>query len=161
MKTKVTTPDGLKFTINVPEGYEIQQENDGFKVVKKQGVEWKDFGDVTGAYIETDCRIFDYSSSRASSTNRNIFPTESEAKACLALSQLLQWRDKYNGEPIADWCDWTDEAQRRWAVFFHKEEITISVMYNSRTALAFKTKEIAELFAKDFEQLIIEAKPLL
>lgn len=147
--------------IQIPEGYEIDEEkstftNIVFKEIKKQKPEWEDFGMVTGYFISGYCSAVSYSGI-SHKENKNTYPTLEEAKASIALTQLLQWRDKYNE-------GWKRDYKLKWdyryIIRFVNEEIEI---LNScyRNVLCFKNKQIAEKFKEDFEDLIIQAKELL
>ena len=118
---------------------------------------WEDFGEVVGYYIDDIGNIRCYSGS-SFITNRNIFPTKQDAEACIALSQLLQWRDKYNDgwEP-----DYTDYNESKFVITFFNEEIIVTGTNRYRYVLAFKSAEIRDKFVNDFEDLIEQAKPLL
>ena len=120
---------------------------------------WEDFGHVKGGYIDDSCDIItinDYT--EASFFNRSLFPTKQEAKACLALSQLCQWRDKYN----KGWKPkWDFHGDNKWIVYFDKNQIKTGFSINMSYVLSFKTPEIRDKFLEDFFELIIEARFLL
>ena len=90
----------------------------------------------------------------------NFFPTEEERKAVFALRKLCWLRDEYNGEPLADWCDWR-AANTKYCIEFYDNEITTFNYNCTRTVLAFKTRELRDKFVKNFRELIEIAKPLL
>ena len=91
----------------------------------------------------------------------NFFPTYEERKAVFALRKLCWLRDAYNGEPLADWCDWADIIQCKYVILFEKSCIYKGVLYTISVPLAFKTKELRDKFAENFRELIETAKPLL
>ena len=121
---------------------------------------WEDFGDVEGfsLLVKPDyIRAFKRYVKSSSTESKVIFPTEAEAKACLALSQLCQWRDKYN----SGWKpDWTDNSYK-CVIYFNNCEIITNFMTTCQSVLAFKTEEIRDKFLEDFSELIMEAAPLL
>ena len=118
---------------------------------------WKDFGHVKGGYIDDRCDIITINNyADASFFNRSVFPTEQEAKACLALSQLCQWRDKYNKGWKPDWSD----NNLKYEIFFNRNQMSTQDSYYARV-LSFKTPEIRDKFLEDFFELIIEARFLL
>ena len=90
----------------------------------------------------------------------NFFPTEEERKAVFALRRLCWLRDAYNGEPLADWCDWSDD-NTKYVIYFDSGNIYKGVLYFSSVNLAFKTSELRDKFAENFEDLILTAKPFL
>ena len=121
---------------------------------------WEDLKLLKGFYVDIDSEIDSISDGDISAINRNLFPTKAEAEACLALSQLCQLRDAYNGEPLADWCDWSD-ANTKYCIEFYDNEITAFNYNCTRKVLAFKTSELRDKFVENFSELIETAKPLL
>lgn len=87
-------------------------------------------------------------------------PTEKEYKAMLALRKLLWLRDAYNGEPLANWCDWYKD-NAKYVIIFTNNKIYKTSTVNSQEILAFKTIELRDKFTENFEELILIAKPLL
>ena len=88
------------------------------------------------------------------------FPTMKEIKANNALRKLCYLRDAYNGEPLADWCDWSD-GTTKYCICFYKDEISKPPYRNTRKILAFKTEKLRDEFFENFRELIETAKPLL
>ena len=88
------------------------------------------------------------------------FPTIEETKANNALRKLCYLRDAYNGEPLADWCDWQDN-NKKYCIIIYKGEIYKDNYLNISQILAFKTRELRDKFVENFEDLILTAKPLL
>jgi hypothetical protein len=116
---------------------------------------WSDFGVVKGAYIDSYsvvCRNVNFSTSH--NDNKNTYPTTKEAESALALSQLCQWRDKVNGEPLSDWADWTDNDQEKYCIIIHRNVIDTGISYNTFHDLTFKTPEIRDQFLKDHKDLL-------
>lgn len=136
-------------------------ENTYPELFKKQ-IEWENFGKLQGCYVTTSsfidlCSTTSKRSIEANFTNKNAFPTRVEAEACLALSQLCQWRDKYN----QGWKpDWTSSIQK-YAIYFLNDEMVTDWLTNKQCVLAFKTEAIRSKFLEDFRNLIETAKPLL
>ena len=115
---------------------------------------------VKGYYLDSNCFVRRYRD-ETNNFNKNIFPTKEEAEACLALSQLCQLRDAYNGEPLADWCDWTNSNQKKYCIVIYKGEIYKDDNVNISNILSFKTEKLRYKFLENFEDLILTAKPLL
>ena len=88
-------------------------------------------------------------------------PTEKEYKAMLALRKLLWLRDAYNGEPLADWCNWKSTNQYKYCIEALEDEMTTSNYKCTRKVLAFKTSKLRDEFFENFRELIETAKPLL
>ena len=130
------------------------------KKEKELPTKWEDLKKLDGFYVEIDSEIDSISDGDISAINRNVFPTKSEAEACLALSQLCQLRDAYNGEPLADWCDWSF-PKMKFVIYFDENEIFTTEHFYTSSCLAFKTRELRDKFLENFEDLILTAKPLL
>lgn len=164
----INTTDVTELNIVPQNGFIIDLENSdlsvGKIVFKKKESQlpttWEDLKKLDGFYVESNSEIGSISG-YISTINRNVFPTKEEAEACLALSQLCQLRDAYNGEPLADWCDWANSNQKKYCIIIHKGEIYKDNYVNLTKILSFKTGELRDKFVKNFEDLILTAKPLL
>ena len=153
--------ENKELNIIAPEGYEIDKENSTFeKIVFKKINElpktWEELKYISGAFISTFSDINTINSIKTDSSAKNIFPTKELAEAALALAQLLQLRDRYNGD--------------NEGFIFNKNNYCISVYnYNIdkswnaqiHRVLAFRTKELGDEFYNNFKDLIEIAKPLL
>jgi meiotically up-regulated gene 157 (Mug157) protein len=79
------------------------------------------------------------------------------AEAILALCQLIQLRNCYNG----DWVpDWTDPTQDKFIIEICKNEIECSCVAISNAVLYFKTEYLRDEFMRNFRTLIEKLKPL-
>jgi len=156
MKTIEITEQQAKemFDSGIPSLRSIAETN--YPELFKKKIEWKDFSEVEGYYVNQDSEIVVYKGYNSSEDNKNIFPTEEEAEACLALSQLCQWRDKYN----ENWKPNYNDNNVKYQIFFNRDQIFKAGSYYSRV-LSFKTEEIRNKFLEDFTELIIECKSLL
>jgi hypothetical protein len=125
-------------------------------ITKKKSPQWEDFGEIKGCYITEDSYIAKYTG-ESNRNNENVFPTEEETKACLALSQLCQWRDKYNRGWKPDW----ESLEDKYCLYIHKNNINPSMYFHAQQVLSFRTEEIRDKFLEDFRDLIEIAKPLL
>ena len=145
--------------IEVPEGYEIDKENSTFEKIvfkEKEGLpmSWEDLGDVKGYYIDSMSEISNISCPSINHA-KNTWPTRELAEAALALSQLLQLRDRWNG-------DWKREYGGFTAVIINKrEEIVKEELQSYNAPLVFKSNELRDKFLETFRDLIETAKPLL
>lgn len=116
--------------------------------------EWDDFGRVNGYYINACSDISALTKSNISDkSNRNTWPTKEEAEAALALSQLLQWRNKYNGDYLFD-------VGSHYAIANFGDHFQVK-LFSAPYPLRFKDKETATKFLNDFYELLEIAKPLL
>ena len=154
--------ENKELNIISPEGYEIDKENSTFeKIVFKRTSNnlpktWKDLKYVSGAYISNLSNINTVNSTETIPSAKNIFPTKELAEAALALAQLLQLRDRYNGD--------------NKGFIFGKDNYCIT-LYNhninkywdryTQRILAFRTIELRDEFYNNFKDLIEIAKPLL
>ena len=150
--------------IEVPEGYEIDMENSTFETIKfkeksKLPMSWKELGDITGYYIDSTSSLkncYGYSSRG----KENLWPTKELAEAALALSQLLQLRDRWNG----DWkADYSMSGQYKFVIGTYFNEVCENDLGFSQKChpLVFKSPDLRHLFFKTFRDLIETAKPLL
>ena len=130
------------------------------KKEKELPTKWEDLKKLKGYYVNDLSEIFNLRNANMT-ISKNLFPTKAEAEACLALSQLCQLRDAYNGEPLADWCNWTNSNQKKYSLVIYKGEIYKDNCVNISKILSFKTDKLRDKFVKNFEDLILTAKPLL
>ena len=150
--------------IQVPEGYEIDREKSTFekivfkKVEKELPKSWGELDNVSGYYVDKNSKVYNCINHLTVDDNRNIFPTREEAEACLALAQLCQLRDGYNGgwKP-----DWKDDREKKHCIEFFKGKIQKNYYHVLKKVLCFKTQELRDKFLENFRDLIETAKPLL
>jgi len=123
----------------------------------KEKPKWEDFGKINGCFTTSLSQIVNMSESSTHGGNKNTWPTKEEADAALALSQLCQWRDKYNEGWKPNW----DNNDAKNVIYVASNELTKDSARNYQHVLAFKSREIRDKFFNDFEELIEVAKPLL
>ena len=153
-----------EFKIQVPEGYKIDRENSTFEKIVFKKIErelpksWEELKVVEGFYIDEDSHIHDCPMVDVLRKNKNVFPTEAEAEACIALAQLCQLRDRYNDgwKP-----DWEDDREKKHCIEFFKGKIQKNYYHVLKKVLCFKTQELRDKFLENFRDLIETAKPLL
>ena len=162
--------------ITAPEGCEIEKVEliDGVAVVtfkekeRKLPKSWDEFCEMFQikdgeCYFDSASVIFEYNLTgerctepRRAKTDLNVLPDRATAEAVLALCQLIQLRDCYNG----DWVpDWTDE-ERKYMIEFYENDISNSICYASSKIFFFKTEELRDEFLRNFRPLIEKLKPL-
>ena len=150
-------------TIQAPEGYEIDKEKSTFeKIVFKpkapEKPKWEDFGEVKSYFVSSYSKIGELKDSIVTDSTKNTWPTKEEAEACIALSQLCQWRDKYN----EGWKpNWNNTKEGKHCICIEKNAITFGLYSFTNKILSFKTDKIRNKFLEDFRDLIETAKPLL
>ena len=149
-----------------PAGYEVDRDNSTFERIVYKPValpaSWESLGQIDGWWImagsavhpATSCTTTDYDS-------RNVFPTKEDAEAAVALAQLCQLRNRYNG---GDWKPKYDQlgVPKYYISLDLCGEPSIHVATQSH-CLTFKTKKLAEEFLSHdaIKELIMIAAPLL
>ena len=159
--------------ITPPEGCEIEKVEivDGVAVVTFKKKErqlpksWEEFCEMSVIkanqefYIDVCCgiNVVERACGRDSNTDKNLLPDRATAEAVLALCQLIQLRDCYNG----DWVpDWKDRDTLKYSIDFLECEIKTAIYYRSTSLLYFKTEELRAEFLRNFRPLIEKLKPL-
>ena len=165
--------------INAPEGFEIEKVEivNGAAVVtfkKKEQIlpkSWEEFCEMFPDLLPynfviqkhdlyPDDFIFLQSyNNRLIEEMKKFTGDRATAESVLALCQLIQMRDCYNG----DWVpDWDDEEQDKYVItFVCCDEITITDSYNDAySPLYFKNEKLAKEFLRCFRPLIEKLKPL-
>lgn len=149
--------------INVPEGFEIDKEKSTFEEIVFKPIKrelpktWKELEAVNGYYIEHDCNVM-HVEYETMSCHRNIFATEEQAKAAIALAQLSQLREVYRKGWVPDWNN-TNEA--KYCIIKTSGHLDKSMLWSSAHFLCFQSIQIRDEFLKNFKDLIEEASPLL
>ena len=136
-------------------GYDIKQSD------KDLPKTWKEIGIVKGYYVTRNSYIMPVSNlggPASSQNNKNIFRTEEQARASIALAQLSQLMFVYNEgwQP-----NWKDPYENKRCIAFRENHINILITIKTQCFLAFKTPKIRDKFLENFEDLIWQAKPLL
>lgn len=159
--------------ITAPEGCEIEKVElvDGVAVVtfkkkeRKLPKSWEEFCEMFPTkqneyYIDdlSEVSIGVTGGVRRVDRDENLLPDRATAEAVLALCQLVQLRNCYNG----DWVPtWEDTKERKWAISFYENQIFVTDFVNySYSLLYFKTKDLRDEFLRYFRPLIEKLKPL-
>ena len=146
-----------------PEGYEVDKEKSTFEEIVFKKIEnnlpmsWEELGVVKGYYINQNSNINNIFKTNTADNNRNVFPTEEEAKAMRAMAQLCQLRDRWNNGWKADWEDGTV----KYCIGSYKNVVYKDSYYNTSTPMVFKTEKLRNRFMETFKDLLEEAKPFL
>ena len=87
-----------------------------------------------------------------------MLPDRATAEAVLALCQLIQLRNAYNG----DWVpDWEDDEEDKYIIYSYKSRCVEGIYQNTAVSpLYFKTLELRDEFLRNFRPLIEKLKPL-
>ena len=149
--------------IECPQGYEIDKEKSTFekiifKEIKKElPKKWKDLGFVSGYYIDVASRIRVSSVQIFDEDHKNIFFTEEQAEASVALAQLTQLREVYRQGWTPDWSN----GINKFCIFMNGNKLDIDIWTYYNGFLAFQDRQTAKLFLENFRDLIKQASPLL
>ena len=147
--------------INVPEGYEIDEENSTFKCIKFKPIPKKSkFSDYDGSFVLSGYYLNNNGGMRGVSScnyesNKDVFATEKQAKMALAISQISQImaNDERFGGVVTD-KEWEDVSISKYCICREKTEQRFSIFECSYEFLAFHTREQRDLFLKENEQLV-------
>lgn len=134
------------------EGYKWDAESLTVSKIQKR---WRDDKDaeVNGYYIHSDSLIIKHSGYNTD-INHNVFATEKQAKSALAMARISQImaNDERFGGIVTDE-EW-DDNHWTYVIIRTKNGLKISIKYYIYEYLAFHTKEQAELFLKENEDLV-------
>lgn len=152
--------------IEVPDGKKAvwKDGNVIFEDIKPQlPKSWREFCEQNKIkegefFLDDNCYIEEiWVGKRHESHDRNILPNKQAAEQHLALMQLHQLRDCYRQGWIPDY---TNDS-KKWNVRKYTNKISIGRSYGDVAFLSFQTIEIAELFVKNFRDLIEQAGDLI
>ena len=125
---------------------------------------WKELNILKGGWYITNSAdvecIRDTEDNSTSDLNKNVFPTKELAEASLALTQLLQLKDVYNG-------DWKINSNNKpnETIFFIRNTYNNPYCCWSNSGLnhvlSFQKESVRNQFAENFKDLITIALPLL
>jgi hypothetical protein len=149
--------------IEIPNGFEIDKENSTFeqivfKEIKKELPKtWEELKLISGYYSNMHSSIIDVDYNDAINGNQNIFATEEQAKASIALAQLSQLREVYRNGWVPNWLD----DKYKFCIELYANEMNKDYYYSQNNFLSFQDKETRDLFFENFKDLIEQAKPLM
>jgi hypothetical protein len=127
--------------------------------VKELPKSWEELGKISGWYVTSNSFVNNLIMGLSEDEERcNLFATKEQAEASIALAQLSQLMKVYNSDWVANWCD---AEQIKHCIEFYNGEIFKDAYNGTQKFLSFKDAETRDLFLKNFEQLILTAKPLL
>lgn len=158
--------------ITAPEGCEIEKVElvDGVAVVTFREKERKlpksleefcemfpikngeSYIDEISVIIERDDNL-----NRLPDCDKLCLPDRETAEAVLALCQLIQLRNAYNGDWVPDWFDY---HQTKYVINLDEKDIVVGDRTTVGEILYFKTAELRDEFLRYFRQLIEKLKPL-
>ena len=156
----IEVKDGV---IQVPEDKEAVFE-DGKLVLKSKcpyddlPKDWHDIYEVGGYRIDSSSNIYS-GIGISNSGNSNVFKTQSQAKASIALAQLTQLYSVWNeGEEI----DWSNAGQNKFAPYIgDHHNISTRTCWRHPNTFSFLSGKKCKKFVTTFEELLKQASPLL
>lgn len=144
-----------ELNIEIPDGCEIDIEKSTFVFKEKEVKSWNPEGKIIdGAYILPDSSISNVRITYKNQKDKNIFASKKEAESALAMAQIsiLIKYDKRYGGVITD-KEWDIQNTKR-AIVRNGSKIEIIPVSYWFHFLAFHTREQAELFLREHEDLI-------
>ena len=125
---------------------------------------WEEFCEMhsvkcTEYYIDIDSIITGTTSNiKLPNVDKNMLPSLEAAKAHLAYMQLHQLRDCYRQGWVPDW---SNSNQCKWSIMFDTDTFIVQTGIFYNRFLSFQSKEIAEKFFNNFQELIKLAGDLI
>lgn len=146
-----------------PEGFEIDKDKSTFEEIVFKPIKeelpktWEELVNVKGHYVDADSYVKPIYR-KTSNYHRNIFATEEQAKAAIALAQLSQLREVYRQGWVPDW---NRSDQTKYVIYYFENKIKTESIHHSSYFLSFQSAKVRDQFLKNFKDLIEEASPLL
>ena len=142
-------------TIQVPEGYEIDEERSTFRNIifkqKKEVKRWEDLERVKGCMIDSISKIYDVNCLFSGEENQNTFATEKQAKSALAFAQITQLLPYYGG-----YTEFRNNANN-YVISYrpNSEQFAINCwVHHIYSQFHFESQKSAEEFIKNNEDLL-------
>jgi hypothetical protein len=120
---------------------------------------WEELDSIDGAYVTRNSitqNVKGFSS--CDTKNQNVFKTEDQANAAIALAKLSQLKAVYNEGWVADW---EDDNHLKTCIVPFLNYIEIRSSYEYPKFLSFKDHKTAQEFLTNFKEDIIKAFPLM
>lgn len=86
--------------------------------------------------------------------DKNVLPNKKSAESILALCQLTQLRDRYRQGWVPD----LKNNENKYIIDYGEDNLYLGIYKHNNTFLSFQSKEIRDLFVKNFKDLIELAK---
>jgi hypothetical protein len=142
----------LMYTSTEPSIKQFALDNYPELSIKPLSKSWDEIENKSGWYID-DLSCIERRRVHVKSSNINVFKKRDQCKASLALSQLSQAMAVYRGDWVADWLD---AKQVKFSVKVICGNIVIDRCEVFYQLFSFPNKPIAELFAENFKDLILQ-----
>lgn len=162
-ETRITAPDGCEIEkVEIVDGAAVVTFREKERKLPKS---WEEFCRMypikkDECYIYEDGKIYDRLAGdvRELVADTSTLPDHATAEAVLALSQLIQLRNCYNGDWVPDWKDCNEE---KYTIEFNEGRICpFERQIISSSPLYFKTEELRDEFLRYFRPLVEKLKPL-
>jgi len=143
------TNNTKEIKIDIPEGYEIDNENSTFECIKfKKKVNsidtWKDIEYLSGYFINNQASIIDTPEILREDDDKNVFVSKKYAKSALALAQISQLMPYYGGEITDE--EWNNSIIKKYGITVYCNTICKTVVFTNRNILTFHTQEQVDRF---------------
>ena len=145
---------------NIPKGYEIDQENSTTEkiILVKKSIypeDWEDYfidNYIEGFYIEGEYAEHSFITN-CGHQDKSIFKTKKQAQTSIAYAQLTQLMALpfYNGTWVPNW---ENKEQIKYCIVRYNNTIGTSTVDSDFKFLAFKSKEIRDIFLENHLNLI-------
>ena len=141
-----------EFKVEIPEGYEIDEEKSTFeKIVFKKKEEvvncWEDIKCISGCWINPYSQFIS-DNAPTYEASKNVFLNKKYAKSALALAQISQLLPYYDSK-----VDWSGSTPK-YCICRYDNNIIINRWDTVYHPIAFNTWEEAKRFLKYNEQLV-------
>lgn len=167
MKQVVKIGNKQTVCMEVPDDYRAvyDEKSDTVQIVKLTLPKtWEEFCEIT-PIIDWEYFINERSEidevrkrERNPLTDKSTIQTQEMAVAFRALMQLIQLRDCYRQGWIPDW---TNSGELKYSVVSYLNGVSTDVRYTTKGVLSFQTEELCNEFFANFQDLIIQAAPLI
>ena len=160
---RITAPDGCEIEkVEIVDGAAVVTFREKERKLPKSWEEFCKMYDVSDAECYIDdfgriCNALDskMGTSRDPEADQSLLPDLATAEAVLALCQLVQLRNAYNGDWVPDWT-----KNYEYVIEIVKDGSIGGYRQNTPTILYFKTEELRNEFLRNFRPLIEKLMPL-
>ena len=145
---------------NIPKGYEIDQQNSTTEkiILVKKSIypgDWEDYfidNYIEGFYIEGEYAEHTFITN-CGYQDKSVFKTKKQAQTSIAYAQLTQLMALpcYNGTWVPNW---GNKEQIKYCIVRYNNTTGTSTVDSDFKFLAFKSKEIRDIFLKNHLNLI-------
>ena len=117
---------------------------------------WEELGKIKGFYVTNDSYVFTWPQ-ETTHANNNLFITQEQAEASIAMAQLSQLREVYRD----GWKPDFSNSETKYVIEFYENKIYKDECCGTNNFLSFQSAEVRDKFLENFRDLILTAKPLM